>query len=86
MASLSQVKSVFWDPLNFSSSQYSSYSELSGFNDKNIVYDQLDKLIENINFHIENSKDINSAINQSRISQSKENAYSKITKIVNEFL
>ncbi len=86
MASLSEVKSLFWDPLNFSSSHYSSYSELSGFNDKNIVYDQLDKLIENINFHIESPKDSYLPINKSRVPQNKENAYEKMAKIVNEFL
>ncbi len=86
MASLSEVKSLFWDPLNFSSSHHSSYIELSGFNNKNIVYDNMNNLIENINFHIEGSVDINSQINKSRVSQSGENAYEKITKIVNELL
>ena len=86
MSSLSDVKSLFWDPLNFSSSHYLSYRELSGFNDKNIVYDQLDKLIEKINFHIESSADINSSINKSRVSQSGENAYEIIAKKINEFL
>ena len=86
MSSLSDVKSLFWDPLNFSSSHYLSYRELSGFNDKNIVYDQLDKLIEKINFHIKSSADINSSINKSRVSQSGENAYEIIAKKVNEFL
>jgi hypothetical protein len=86
MASLSEVKSLFWDPLNFSSSHHLSYSELSGFNNQNIVYGKLNNLIENINFHIEGSVDINSQINKSRVSHSGENAYEKIAKIVNELL